>query len=190
MSRARALAVGLWGVAAAGVAQAASGDGNASSLLWTAFNLAVLLAVIVYFARKPLATFFTERRDTIRSELEEAESLRREVEGRFADWQRKLVDLDQEIQQLRSGVIHRAEAEGERIRADARASAERMRREAAAAIDQELRRSRQALREEAAELAVTLAGELLGQSVEMRDHERLVDEFVAKVEQSSHGAGS
>ena len=56
--------------------------------------------------------------------------------------------------------------------------------------DRELLTARVALRQEAAELAVTLAGSLLQQHTTDADRNRLVDEFIAKIESSSGAGGS
>lgn len=171
---------------------ASEGGSGAAELVWTAVNLVVLLAVLFYFGRKPVRAFFHERRDRVQRELREAEELRREVEARLGAWQRKLSRLDEEVARLRGLAREQAEAERERILADARAAAGRIERDAAAVIDQELRRSREELRREAAELTVRLAGELLARQVSEADRARLVDEFIESVERderSGTGAG-
>lgn len=195
MSRPRAAGLGALVailIQAAPAGAASEGGAGAGELLWTAANLVVLLAVLVYFGRKPVQVFFQERRDRVRRELREAEELRREVESRIAAWQRKLGALDQELGRLAALSREQAEAERERILADARATAERIQRDAAAVVDQELRRSRQELRREAAELTVRLAGELLSRQVTDADRDRLLDEFIENVERAEpggHGAG-
>ena len=41
----------------------AAGEGESpAALIWHAVNLAILIAVIVYFARRPLLDFFAKRR--------------------------------------------------------------------------------------------------------------------------------
>lgn len=173
-------------------AAAASGDGIAS-LLWPAVNFIILLAVLFVFARKPALEFFAARRDEIRGDLDQAASMKKEAEERYAKWQRRLVDLEQELDGIRATARERAEAEREKILADARASAERIQRDAGAAIDQELRRARQSLRDEASDLAVELAGGILQEQVGDSDRDRLLDEFIERIERApgaSNGGGS
>jgi F-type H+-transporting ATPase subunit b len=168
----------------ASVAQAAEGEHHASleDLLYALFDFALLIGVLVYFARKPLVTFFRDRRLNIQDELKTAADLRTEAEARYAKWQRRLMDLDAELAGIRAQARERAEAERERILAEANATAERIRRDAHAAVDQELRRARARLRQEAADLAVELAAESLHRQVTDADHDRLLDEFVQTVE--------
>ena len=100
--------------------------------------------------------------------------------------------MEQELEAIRATARERAEAEREAILADAAAAGERIRRDARAAIDQELRRSRQTLRDEAADLAVELAAKLLSERVTDADRDRLLAEFIERVERvpSSNGSRS
>lgn len=177
-----ALAASVALVAAApALAAGGGGEGEGSAFFYSALNLAILLAVLVYFARKPIKVFFAERRNRIQQDLQSAADLHREAEERYAEWQRRLVDLDRELEGIRDTARQRAEAERDHILADARAAAERIERDAAAAIDQEVRRSQQLLREEAADLATELAAGLLRDQVSEDDRSRLLDEFIARI---------
>jgi F-type H+-transporting ATPase subunit b len=186
----------LWRVASlllvAGAAQAAGGaedeGSQLSEFIWQALNLALLLGVLVYFGRKPIQNFFFERRMGIQEGLDSSARLLDEAETRLTEWQTRLAELDGEIEEIRSTTHRLAEAERERILADARASAERVRRDSAAAVEQEVRRARTVLREEASDLAVELAERLLRETVNDADRDRLVDEFVERVGRAT-GAG-
>jgi F-type H+-transporting ATPase subunit b len=151
-------------------------------LVWQAVNLAAVLAVIIYLARKPVATFFGDRRTGIKNDIDSAAELLKQSELHFSQWQRKLVDLENEIAGIRDTARSRAEDERDQILAEARDTAERIKRDAVAAVDQELRRAREELRQEAAGLAVDFADELLKESVTDGDRERLLDEFITRVE--------
>jgi F-type H+-transporting ATPase subunit b len=172
-------------------ALAAGGESGVADLIWRVVNLALLLAVLFFLARKPVQAFFRDRRERIQGELQSAAQLRKEAEERYAKWQRQLVDLDDELERVRTTARERAEAERERILADARAAAERIRSDAHVAVEQELRRAREQLREEASALSIQLASELLREQVTNTDRDRLLEEFITKIEQpSSNGSGS
>jgi F-type H+-transporting ATPase subunit b len=164
---------------------ALASEGEGGGLFFPILNLVLLIAVLVYFTRKPIRDFFNARRAAIQDDLQSAAEFRREAEARYAKWQRKLVDLEAELEQIRATSRERAEAERERIIADANATAERIRSEATAAIEQELRRSREVLSEEAANLAVELAGDLLREHVTDADRDRLVTEFIERIERTA-----
>ena len=174
---------------------ALASEGEGGGLFFPILNLVLLIAVLVYFTRKPIRDFFNARRAGIQDDLQSAAEFRREAEARYAKWQRKLVDLEAELEQIRATSRERAEAERERIIADANATAERIRSEATAAIEQELRRAREVLSEEAANLAIELAAELLREHVTEADRDRLVTEFIERIERTadagtSGGAGT
>jgi F-type H+-transporting ATPase subunit b len=170
---------------------AGGGEGDIMrDLVHPALNLLLLLAVITYFARKPIRAFFGDRRTQIQDELRRAAELKTEAELRYADWQRRLTDLDAELETIRATSRERAEAERERIVADAEAAAERIRRDALAAVEQELRRGHERLREEASQLAIEIAAERLEEQLTDDDRSRLLDEFVQRVERSSEPTGS
>lgn len=163
---------------------AAESEAHSGSLLWHAFNLVVLIAALAYFARKPLLGFFTDRRRAIAQDLERSAQLLAEAEKRLADWERRLTRLDAELQEVHAIARESAESERQRILADAESAAGRIRRDAQAAVDQELRRARQALRADAADLAMKLAEKLLREQLDDSDRQRLVDDFVRRVESS------
>ena len=74
-----------------------------------------------------------------------------------------------------------------RILAEARATADRIRRDAQTAVDQEVRRAQAKLREEAADLALELAAKKLQTGVTESDRDRLVDEFITRVQPTTAG---
>lgn len=182
---ARGLVVGVAALVAPASALAegaASAEGHSATLVWHAVNLIALLGVLVYFLRAPIRGFFATRRHDIEQNLERAAAVLREAEQRLADWKGRMARLDAEIQELRRLAQERAETERRQILADAEAAAARIRRDGAAAVKQEERRARDALRKEAADLAIELAGELLRQQVTDADRARLADEFIERIE--------
>ncbi|MBW2426377.1 MAG: hypothetical protein JRG86_19180 [Deltaproteobacteria bacterium] len=173
-------------LALVGVAQAAGGPKSDEEVLketiYQGINLLLLLGVIFYLVRKPTREHFAARRERIQGELDQAADLLTRAEQRNSELQRRLVDLSAEVEEIRENAARRAEGEAERILADARAAADRIRRDAQAAVDQELRRAQTELRAEAADLALELAARKLTDQIGEPDRERLVDEFITRVE--------
>ncbi len=195
IGRAARIAFGIFSlliVLAASPAFASGDEGGPTlmDLIWQAANLALLLVVLVWVARKPVQNYFADRRDLIREDIETATELLQAAEARNAEWQRKLVDLESEFEQIRATSRHRAEEEREQIVAAAQDTAERIRNDASASVERELRRAQAVLREEAADLAMDLASKILSESVDDRDRERLVDEFITCVEPGNAPGGS
>jgi F-type H+-transporting ATPase subunit b len=142
---------------------------------------------MVYFGRKPIGDFFASRRQGIQTQLSQAADLLNEAEHRNSELQRRLVDLSAELDSIRESSSRRAEEEAMRILAEARATADRIRRDAQTAVDQEVRRAQATLREEAADLALELAAKKLQTGVTESDRDRLVDEFITRVQPTTAG---
>ena len=189
----RSLRPGLLGcvaVAAALLATTAHAAGGgsedaSSEAFWQGVNLAILIGVLVWAGRGPVMAFFGERRSQIQTDLEESARLLSEAEARNSELQRRIVDLGSEVEEIRETTRRRAEEESERILAEARKAAERIRSDASAAIDQELRRAQNELRDEAAALALDAAAEILREQIADADRDRLMDEFITRVEPAS-----
>jgi len=187
--RGLALAIALAGSLASSVAWAAGGEKSHEEVvketIYQGVNLAILLGVLFYVGRRPIREYFATRRDGIQSDLSEASELLAKAEQRNTELQRRLVDLSSQVEEIQENASRRAEEEAERILADASATADRIRRDAQAAVAQELRRAQIELREEAADLAIEIAARKLETQVGENDRERLVDEFIIRVEPGS-----
>jgi F-type H+-transporting ATPase subunit b len=180
----------LLAVAARAAEEGEHAEGHSGwDFFWEYFNLALLIGVLVYLTRKPVLAFLRERRQRIETNLAASERLAREAEARLAEWTKRGEGLDAELEQIRSSARQRAEQERERILAAARASAERTLREAELAVESEIARARSSLKREAAELAVELAAGRLRSEVNDGDRERLVEDFIARLENPERAAG-
>lgn len=176
----------------AGTALASGGgeEGGSSSLLFSVLNFVLILGVIFYFARKPVAEYLEQRRQGIQRSLEDSAKLLSDAEAKLQDWNDRAGRLDAELSEIRATSRRIAEEEREEILAHARANAERIQNDARVAVDQELLRARRVLAEEAGELAIDLAAKLLADQVTDDDQQRLFDEFLSSVEAGANGSGS
>jgi len=163
-------------------AAASEGGGDLSHFFWEIANLLLLVGVLVYATRKPVSSYLSQRRQDIQDNLAGSEKLLESAEARLAEWNERAARLDEEVASIKEAARRSAEAERQKVVADAHASADRIRKTAGAAVESELRRAREQLRGEAADLAVQLAGGILEQKVTSEDQDRLVDEFIEKIE--------
>ncbi|MEE3331242.1 MAG: ATP synthase F0 subunit B [Myxococcota bacterium] len=182
----------LFVLVAAPAFAAGGGDdhGPAEFPIWEIVNFVLLAAVLVYVGRKPMQEMFASRREEIAGDIDRASALLEEAESRNAEWQKRLADLDAELESIRVTARQRAEEEGERILAEAADGAERIRRDAVAAVEHELRRAQEQLREEAANLSTELATGILDREVGDSDRDRLMDEFISRVDSSGGSGGN
>lgn len=178
----RAAEIGLFVALLLAPATAFAAEGaGLRELLWHTFNLAILVAIIVYFAREPLREVMATRRTQIEDELGQARADLERAETQLSEWQQRMSALDAELDGIRDAVRAQAESERDRILADAESGAGRIRANAAAAVEQEARRARDLLRTESAELALARAGDLIQERISEGDRDRLFDEFLSRL---------
>lgn len=192
-----ALLLGMCAPAALAAEEAHEGEHGAAAaaehrkdFIFEWVNLLLLAGVLVYFARKPVQEYLASRRDTIAKNIASSEQLLSEAERRLSEWNAKAARLDSDVAAILESTRKSAAAEKAAILADAEASAARIRQSAVAVVDRELRTARVALRKEAAELAVSLAASLLREKTTEADKNRLVDEFIAKIESAPPAGGT
>lgn len=159
---------------------------NAWELGGQTFTFLVFVIGLVVLTRKSFRKLFLTRHETVKTAVEEAKRAKAEAEAKFAEYQKKMNELDAELGILRANVAKNAEAEKARLMEDADATAKRIARDTEALITSELRRAEEQLRTQASELAVALAGEILKKEMKADDHTRLVKDYVASI--SSDGS--
>ncbi len=148
-------------------------------------NAVVLVLILARFTRRPIGDFLIQRSHGIRRNLDAAESRLREAESEIQQLRRRLARFEDEKQEIIARSAEQAEAERAQALERARGMAERIREEAQRVADQEIERARQELQSEAAELAISLARDLLRENLTPDDDRRLVREYVHRVEATS-----
>lgn len=181
MSRRAQRVILIAGSCLAPTAAFAASEGG-MGMVWEVVNLALLVGVLVYFARKPVLAYLSERRGGIQENLEGAEKLLQQAESKLQEWSERAAQLDTEVESIRAAAKRAAEQERDAIIADAEATAGRIRASAGSVVDRELRAAKESLREEVADLATALASKILTEKVNDEDRLRLVDEFITRVE--------
>lgn len=166
----------------------AAGDFPGTKIGIHAVNLLIILGVLGYFVRRPVADALANRRAEIRRGIEAAEQARAAARARAAAIEARLGAIESEVGQLRAEAEVEATREAEVIARRAAVDVAAVDAAATRAIQDELARARAALRAEAATLAVGLAGELASRNIAEGDHARLTQSFVTTVtEGRTHG---
>ncbi len=147
-----------------------------------AFNFAVLVAILVYFLRAPLASYLSSRIARVREDLVTAAATREEATRRLAEIDAKLEALPGELETLKHRGAEEIAAERVRIEQAAEAERQRLLEHTRREIDMRLRIARRDLIELAASLTVGIATERIKRSITPADQVRLVDQFQSQVE--------
>jgi len=154
---------------------------------------ALAFAILFFFMWKwvfpRVNTLLEERRTKIQGELEKAEETRRQADTELADYRTQLANAREESNRI----IEEARRTAEQLRVEIAAKAEREAETTVARAQEEIRAERdrvfQQLRSEVAELAVGLAGRVVGESLDPKAHERLIDQYIDEVAKNVAGNG-
>ena len=146
------------------------------------FNLAVVVGLLVWVARKPLANFYASRSESIREQLAEAQRARAEAEAKLAEIESKMSRLDQELGEMKAAAEKDAELEYKRLVEAADEESRKIVGKAKEEIEGITREAYLDLKAHAAELAVTLAGQKIKGQITEEDRRRLFENFLAGLE--------
>jgi len=171
----------------AGVAAAAGGAGHADSgvllkdFLWRCLNFGLMVALLVYLLTKPIKKGLAGRREGIEKALADAKRAKEEAEAKFAEYDQKLAQATEEIEQISNGIRREGELEKQKIIEHAKEMAIKIEQDAEKAAALEVAKARTELQREAVQLAVELAEDLLKKNFTKEDDTRLIDEYMKKV---------
>ena len=164
-------------------ADATPTGGLTINLFWiivSALNFVVFFALFRAFGSGPLTRMLNDRRERIAQGLADADQARKDREASVAERQATLVDARREAKEI----IDRAQKVAQETRdadiAATREELERLRVRAAAEIEAEKQKAMLDLRGEVANLALSAAGQVVGETMSDARQRRLVDEFLAK----------
>ncbi|HYK91353.1 MAG TPA: ATP synthase F0 subunit B [Acidobacteriota bacterium] len=145
------------------------------------FNLALVVGVVVWVARKPLANFYATRTQTIREQLAEAQAAKKEAEAKLAEMESHMQSLDDELAKIKAQAESEAQEEYRRLLADAERDAAKIVERAREEIEGMTRAAQLELKAHVAELSVQMAEENIRQEITNDDRDRLFTGFVTKL---------
>ena len=153
---------------------------NLPGLLAQIIGFAILLGVMRAIAYKPVLKMMDQRSERIREGLEAADKMKEQAAQADVTVQKRLEEARQEGQAL----IGQAQQIANRIQEDARQQAQaegesllvRARNEIALERDEAIAQ----IRREFADITIAAAEKVIGQSLDKRAHERLIDEVLAQ----------
>ena len=174
-------------------ADATPTGGLTINLFWiivSALNFVVFFALFRAFGSGPLTKMLNDRRERIAQGLADAEQAHQDREASVAERQATLVEARREAKEI----IDRAQKVAQETRdadiAATREELERLRVRAAAEIEAEKQKAMLDLRGEVADLALSAAGQVVGETMSDPRQRRLVEEFLAQPGTSKAGQAS
>ncbi len=130
-----------------------------------------------------------ERRAQIQGEMERAETERKEAEKLQDEYRKQLAGARKEANKI----IEEARTTAEQLRRDLQARAEEEAQATVARAQEEIRAERdrafQELRAQIGSIAVELAGRVVGESLDEKAHQRLIDGFIDEIASGASTTG-
>ncbi|HYA13128.1 MAG TPA: F0F1 ATP synthase subunit B [Syntrophales bacterium] len=148
---------------------------------WRLLNFAILVWFLYWVSAKGIKKFFFERRQNIKTNIEETTAEKEATEKKFNEYSAKLDKATEEINNIFEIIKAQGVAEKEKIIQDAKIAAEKMKEDAQSRMEQELKAARNLLRTEAAQLSVEMAEELLKKNITPEHHDFMVKDYLDKV---------
>lgn len=144
-------------------------------------NFAMLVGLLAYFLRSPLAGYLQSRGDHIRAELVQAGEMRRASEAQLAEVARRMEALPGELDALRTRGAEDIANEEARLTAVTESERERLLEQMRREMDLQVRVARTRLHNEAAELATQIARRQIESAINPDDHLRLLDRYATQI---------
>lgn len=164
-------------------AEEGHGGGHSEpSILWKWANFALLAGGLGYLISKHAGSYFTGRTAEIKAGLTEARRLHQESEARVAAIEKRVANLEADLQQLRADARHEMEAEGDRIRQQTARAIAKIQAHAELEIAATVKLARQELRAHSADLAVQLATQQIRERLTPASQDQLVRQFLAQLQ--------
>lgn len=147
--------------------------------LASVLNFGLLAFVLYRFGKKPLAEALSARKKAMMQEIDTATTLKDEAEARLTDYEDKLENLDETLEQMKQDFATQSEVERKHVLAEAEERKIRMKRDVELRIEQELKAAKQQLLLESVEAAVLGAEALLKSKIAAADQDRSADQYLA-----------
>ena len=163
---------------------AAEGQGfglNLDILEANLINLAIIIAVLVYFGRGVLGKTLSERRAKIEEAITEAETRKSQAASALADQQQKLAQAKQEAGRIRAEAEVRAKAAREEILVQSQADVQRMKASAAQDLNSQQEKVIAELRQQVAAMAIAKVESQLRSGLGDDTQQQLIDRSIATI---------
>jgi len=165
---------------------AAGGSDGGSPLMnfvWKTLNVAVLVAIIYKFARKPVASALNSTALSVKQVVDDARSAEEKISAELSGMRIKISDLEKEAAEMVASAKKDAENEKARIIEEGKQELVRMKEQARFTLEQERRKAEDDLRNWVAEESVNLAEGKLKKEMNQKHQVKLVKDYMDQLNQ-------
>jgi F-type H+-transporting ATPase subunit b len=150
-------------------------------MIWTFISFVILLVLLWKVAYKPITKALKKREDTIRDSLEEAKKTRESAEALLNDYKNQLAQAREEAHKI----LSEGKTLGENIKKEiiqkAHDESNQIVKRAQEEIEFQKEKALMELKERIADLSITAASKVIEKSLDKKDHEQLLEEYISKV---------
>jgi F-type H+-transporting ATPase subunit b len=144
-------------------------------------NFSLLVFLIIYMGRKPVAAFLGTRRESIERGISEAAAVKSAAEAAFNTYTERMKSLDAELAKLRKDVAEAAERDRTRIVAEANESVARLKAETDALVQRQAEQLEAQIRREVVQAAAEAAEKAARELSTPEDQQRLAEAFLREL---------
>lgn len=148
------------------------------TLVVTILNLFLQLFLIKKFLLDKVMAVLEQRRQQADAQIADAETAKREALAMRQEYDENLQNAKQEAGQILRDAQKNATLRSEEILRDAQSQASQLKQKAAADIAQEKKKALNDAKNEISQIAMTIAGKVVGRSITGEDQSRLVEQFI------------
>ena len=138
----------------------------------------LLLVLIKKFAWSNITGIFEERAVKIATDIDSAEQARQKAEALAQKREDELVGSRKEAKTIIENAKETAEQSKANILADAKLEAGRLKEKANQEIAQNKVEALQSVKDEVADLTISLAGKIISQNLDSHAHKELIDQYI------------
>lgn len=151
---------------------------NPVTLIAQICNLFLQMFLVKVFFLNKIKAIIDARREAADKEITEAKTAKEEAMVIKATYEQNMLESKAEAEKILQNAQQTAAKRGEQIISDAQKTAVAMKQRAEAEIAQEKSRALNETKNEISEIAMAIAGKVVGRELTASDHAKMVDNFI------------
>jgi F-type H+-transporting ATPase subunit b len=148
-------------------------------MIWTLVCFAVVFFVLRRFAFGPIQKVIDDRREKIRTSLDEADNARDEAHRLIEEHRALIAQARSDAEEILAEARKVAAAQAARAKEETEADRERRLEETRKQIEAETQKALGQIRAEVADLTLAATAKVTGKVLDSSDHKRLIDDALA-----------
>ena len=147
-------------------------------MVWTIVCFAITFFVLKRYAFGPIQKLIDERRQQIRSSIEDAENARNEARQLLEEHRALIGQARGQAEEILAEARRVADSQRQRVKDETEADRQRRLEETRRQIEAETQRALQQIRTEVAELTLVATTKVTGKVLDDADHRRLIEDAI------------